>query len=121
MLQGLSQQALIPLTIAQYQKAMREPDMSVDGKDLKSSHMRFVGRIVAMEERSTQMVFTIEDSTGRADMSWWIDLDDNEFLLSRRASWAYVPRHAPLTLFLTLCVCVCAFAGWTRTCASLPR
>jgi replication factor A2 len=84
---------LIPLTISQYLKAVasgKDGEISVDGKELKTSNFRLVGRVIAIEERSTQWAFTLDDSTGRMDVSLWIDLEENEFIASRRASWMYV-------------------------------
>jgi hypothetical protein len=90
--QGL-QKGLLPLTIAVMRKAMAasSPDgeMMVDGKDLKHVFVRVVGRIVALEERTTQLVFTIDDSTGVMDFSMWEETETNEFLATRRASWRY--------------------------------
>ena len=95
--QTLGAQILLPVTLAQLSHAMQtavDGEVMIHGKDMKTANVRFVGRILGMEEvNSTQIVFSLHDGTHRMNTAWFIDTDENDFVTSRRNSWQYVSQN----------------------------
>ena len=92
--QALGAQSLLPVTLAQITRAIQtatDGAVMVGDKDMKHSYVRFVGRIVAMEEvNANQIVFALQDGTQKLSAAWFIDSDENDFITSRRSAWQYV-------------------------------
>jgi hypothetical protein len=93
LLQTMGAQALLPVTLAQLSKAMAsasDGEVVISGLSLKHTHVRLVGRIVGIEDRTTQVAFTLQDGTQEILVTLWKDVDVTDFMQARMAGWGYV-------------------------------
>jgi hypothetical protein len=97
---------MVPVTVAQLKKAIsmasEDGEVTVHGKDLRHFHFRVVGRISALQPLTTQMIFTIEDSTESIQVTWWVDSEETPFITERKSSWKYVWLGAQWFFFFPL-------------------
>ncbi|KXS18114.1 nucleic acid-binding protein, partial [Gonapodya prolifera JEL478] len=79
-------QTLRPLTIRQLLSASQPiPDQPfrLDGAEL--SQVTFVARILDVQEQSTNVTYKVEDGTGEAEVRWWLDGGEGDWMARRRA------------------------------------
>lgn len=75
---GAVSQSLLPVTVKQISKAtQRPPDDTflVDGQEV--SNVTLVGLVSNKDEKVTDVVFMLDDGTGRIEVKRWIDLQEN--------------------------------------------
>ncbi|KAK8968477.1 Replication protein A 32 kDa subunit A [Platanthera guangdongensis] len=90
-------QTLIPVTVKQIIEAYRSIEdksaIVVDGVEL--ANMRLVGLVMNRTERATEVSFTLDDGTGRIDITRWANesTDTAEVALIRNGIYVMVHGH----------------------------
>ncbi|DBB06309.1 hypothetical protein WJX77_008374 [Trebouxia sp. C0004] len=99
-----SVQTLRALTVKQiYEGTLNASDdqYRVDNEELHN--ITLVGKIISAHEAPTHLSFTIDDGTGKIDLSFWTSgEDEQEQMAQRRADWrvgVYVRVHGHLRSF----------------------
>jgi len=86
---GAMNQSLTPVTIRQLLTATQQSSediFRVDGCDLHQ--ITIVGQIVSMQQQSTNVVFVIDDSSGKIVAKIWLSSESqNDYMLQRSAKW----------------------------------
>jgi replication factor A2 len=84
-----NRQSLVPVTIKQLKNAPAntngEQGFVLDGHELQQ--VTIVGLIIAADEQSTNLMYTIDDGTDNIMVRMWVDSDSDEALAERRAQW----------------------------------
>ncbi|KAL3140054.1 hypothetical protein ABBQ38_004334 [Trebouxia sp. C0009 RCD-2024] len=99
-----SVQTLRALTVKQiYEGTLNASDdqYRVDGEELHN--ITLVGKITSTHEAPTHLSFTIDDGTGKIELSYWTSSDDDQDQMAqRKADWrvgVYVRVHGHLRSF----------------------
>lgn len=100
---GSQNQTLRAVTIKQlHDGALQSSDdvHMVDGQEIQN--VTLVGRIESVNELATQLKFVLDDGTGKIEVCHWIDNDDNDLLVQKKAEWrpgVYVRVHGNMRTF----------------------
>ena len=88
---GASNQSLSPVTVKQLLTATQQSSediFRVDGVDLHQ--ITIVGQIVSVQPQSTNIVFTIDDSSGRIVAKIWLSSESqNDYTTQKNTKWRY--------------------------------
>jgi len=84
-----NRQSLMPVTIKQLKNAPAQSGgdngFTIDGHDLHQ--VTIVGLIVAADEQSTNLQYTVDDGSDTIMVKMWVDTDADEAFAERRAQW----------------------------------
>jgi len=79
-----TEQTVLPVTIKQLMEAQNQDETwKIDGQEL--SHVLLVGAVTAVTPAQLMIKYTIEDGTGKCDVTWWMD-DDGDQASAKRSS-----------------------------------